>query len=142
MILPDVNVLIHAFRADSPGHGALSQWLEEVVNGDEPYGMAELVLSGFVRVVTNPRIYTYPTELAEALEFIDRLLRPRRCLRVRPGPRHWSIFARLCLEADARGTIVADAYLAAMAIEQGYEWITFDRDFARFKSLRWRHPFA
>ena len=76
MILPDVNLLVYAFRADSPRHGVFSEWLDCVVNGDEPYGMAELVLSGFVRVVTNPRIYTYPTKPSEALAFAEKLIAP------------------------------------------------------------------
>jgi len=140
MILPDVNVLIHAFRADAPRHGQVKAWLEGVVNGDERYGVAEPVVSGFLRVVTDPRIYVHPTRLDEALDFAEQLMEPAHCTRVRPGPRHWSIFTRLCTEAHARGALVADAYLAAIAIEQGCEWITFDRDFARFHGLRWRPP--
>jgi hypothetical protein len=61
---------------------------------------------------------------------------------VRPGPRHWSIFARFCREIGARGNLVPDAFLAALAIEAGCEIITCDRDFARFTGLRWRHPLA
>lgn len=57
-----------------------------------------------------------------------------------PGERHWEIFTRLCRSARARGNLVPDAYLAALAIESGTEWITTDRDYARFPGLRWRHP--
>jgi len=38
--------------------------------------------------------------------------------------------------------MVADAYLAALAIESGSEWVTTDRDYARFRGLRWRHPLS
>ncbi|PYY22410.1 MAG: hypothetical protein DMG62_13770 [Acidobacteria bacterium] len=55
-----------------------------------------------------------------------------------PGAQHWEIFIRLCKEADARGNLVADAWYAALAIESGCEWITLDRDYARFEGLRWR----
>lgn len=61
---------------------------------------------------------------------------------VAPGPRHWEIFDRVCRAVDAKGNLVPDAYLAALAIESGSEWITSDRDFSRFPGLRWRHPFA
>jgi hypothetical protein len=61
---------------------------------------------------------------------------------VAPGNRHWEIFTRLCRETDAKGNLIADAYLAALAIESGSEWITTDRDYARFPGLRWRHPHA
>jgi predicted nucleic acid-binding protein len=59
---------------------------------------------------------------------------------IAPGPRHWDIFERLSEAAGAKGNLCADAYLAALAIESGSEWITTDRDFARFNDLRWRHP--
>ena len=61
---------------------------------------------------------------------------------VAPGPRHWRLFTDLCRVAGAKGAIVADAYLAALAIESGSDWITTDRDYARFPGLRWRHPLA
>ena len=57
-----------------------------------------------------------------------------------PGARHWAIFERLCKHAGAKGNLVADAYLAALAIERGCEWVTTDRDFSRFEGLKWRHP--
>jgi predicted nucleic acid-binding protein len=62
-------------------------------------------------------------------------------VRVEPGPRHWDIFARLCTQNRARGNLVPDAYLAALAIESGSEWITTDGDYARFPGLNWRRPF-
>jgi predicted nucleic acid-binding protein len=57
-----------------------------------------------------------------------------------PGPRHGELFLDLCRRAEARGNLVSDAYHAALAVETGSEWITTDRDYARFPSLRWRHP--
>ncbi|MEN6506639.1 MAG: PIN domain-containing protein [Planctomycetaceae bacterium] len=59
---------------------------------------------------------------------------------VAPGSRHWQIFTDLCRQTEARGNIIADAYLAALAIESGCEWISTDRDYARFPDLKWRHP--
>ena len=63
-------------------------------------------------------------------------------MRIEPGERHWQIFERLCREASARGNLVPDAWLAALAIESGSEWITTDRDYTRFPGPRWRHPLA
>jgi hypothetical protein len=57
-----------------------------------------------------------------------------------PGPRHWQIFTGLCAETGARGNLIPDAYLAALAIETGSEWITTDGDYRRFPGLRLRHP--
>ncbi len=97
-------------------------------------------MSGFLRVVTNPRIYPDPDPLAEALAFLNALRRSGRFVATNPGPQHWSIFVELCRKAGACGNLVADAYLAAFAMEAGGVWITADRDFARFPGLKWRHP--
>ncbi len=112
------------------------------MNGDEAYGVSELVLSGFLRVVTHPKVFTKPSKLADALAFADQVRDQPNCIVVEPGPRHWEIFRRLCVENGVRGNLVPDAYLAALAIEAGCEWITTDRDFSRFPGLRWRHPAA
>lgn len=142
MILPDVNVLVYARRQDSPHHQVCRRFLEDALNSDEPYALSEYVLSSFVRIVTHTRIFAPPTDLDDALTFLDVLRAGPNCVFVTPGPRHWRIFQRLCREAGARGNLVADAYLAALAIETGCEWITTDRDFSRFQGLRWRTPFA
>lgn len=140
MILPDVNVLVGAFREDSPGHPKYREWLEDVVGGESDFGLSDLVLSGFVRIATHPRIFDPPTPLESALEFAEVLRSQPNCVRLSPGPRHWEIFVRLCRNAEARGNLVPDAYHAALAIESGSEWITIDRDFSRFDGLRWRLP--
>ncbi|MGH9478031.1 MAG: type II toxin-antitoxin system VapC family toxin [Terriglobales bacterium] len=137
---PDVSVLIFAYRPDSGGHVDYRGWLERQCVGAEPVGMSELVLAAFVRIVTNPRIFREPNELEEALAYAQALRQAPAAVRLAPGERHWSIFAGLCRAGQARGNLVADAYLAAMAIETGSAWVTTDRDFARFPGLRWRHP--
>jgi toxin-antitoxin system PIN domain toxin len=142
MLLPDVNVLVYAHRQDGPEYALYRAWLEELVSADAAFGMADIVLSGFLRIVTNPRIFARPTPVKLAVSFAEELRAQPNCVTVAPGPRHWSIFSRLCLEAGAKGNLIADAYLAALAIESGSEWITSDRGFSRFPGLRWRHPLA
>lgn len=141
MILPDVNVLLYAFRQDSLRHAEYRRWLEEVVNGDEAYGLAPQVLASVIRVSTHPRIYIQPSELEESLEFCRTLMRPETCMVVRPGERHWEIFTSLCGKSLSTGNLIQDAWFAALAIESGCEWITTDRDYARFPGLRWSAPF-
>lgn len=116
-------------------------WLEATVASDEPFGVASIVLSGFIRVVTHPRVFQTPSTVATALLFVTALRAAPNAVAIDPGSRHWGLFERLCLDVGAKGNLVADAYLAALAIESGCEWITTDRDFARFPGLRWRHPF-
>jgi len=141
VILPDVNVLIYAFRADTPGHRKYRRWLESVVGGDMAYGMSPQVLGAVVRIVTHPRICVPPAPLEEALAFTNVLVDQPHCQAIQPGPRHWGIFGGLCRRGRASGNLVSDAWFAALAIESGCEWITTDRDYARFEGLRWRAPF-
>lgn len=140
MLLVDVNVLLYARRRDSERHDTYRGWLEERLAGPEPLGISELVLSAFLRIVTNHRVYREPTAPEAALEFCGVVLGAPAALALRPGPRHWSLFTSLCRETRARGNVVSDAYLAALAIENGATWITVDRGFARFPHLRWAHP--
>jgi uncharacterized protein len=140
MLLTDVNVLVYAYREDAPGHPDYRRWLQGVLDSDLAYGVSDLVLSGFLRVVTHPRVFDPPSPIGQALAFADVVRSAPQAVPVSPGPRHWDIFVRLCRSAGVKGNLVPDAYLAALAIESGSEWITTDRDYSRFEGLRWRHP--
>ena len=140
MILHDVNVLVYAHRREARDHQRYAEWLTALATGDERFGLATLTLSGFLRIVTSPQIFKDPTPLERALEFLTELRERPHAVEILPGPRHWDLFTRLCREAKARGKLVPDAYIAALAIEHGCEFATNDADFARFAGLRWRHP--
>lgn len=140
MILPDAGVLVYAHRRDAPDHEDYRDWLEGVLDGPNAYGMSDLVLSEFLRLVTSPRVFREPTPIQEALAFARVVRgRPHR-VAIAPGSRHWEIFASLLVESAARGSLAADAHRAALAIESGCDWITTDPAYARFPGLRWRHP--
>ena len=140
MILFDVNVLLNAHRSGQEHHHVARELLETVVNAPAPFALSESVLGSFVRIATHPRAFTVPTPLDDALRFAESLLRRQNARIVRPGDRHWPIFEDLCRRTQARGGLIADAQHAALALEHGCEWVSFDRDFARFPILRWRHP--
>jgi toxin-antitoxin system PIN domain toxin len=142
LILPDVNVLVYAHRQDVPRHDEYLGWLTQVLSSDASFGVSDLVVSGFLRVVTHPRVFRDPTPLDRALAFATSIRDHPHAVTLAPGERHWELFQRLCREANAKGNLIADAYLAALAIESGAEWITTDRDYARFPGLRWRHPLS
>lgn len=135
-------MLVYAHREDVDRHGDYKRWLDQAVTSEPSFGLSELVLSGFVRVVTHPRVFAKPTPTDRALKATDALRQRPNAVPVSPGPNHWEIFSRLCEATSAKGNLVADAYLAALAIESASEWITTDRDYARFPGLRWRHPLA
>lgn len=141
MFLPDVNILVYAFRREHARHEEYRAWLTRLIQGPQAYGMSDLVLAGFLRITTHPRIFKHPDRLEDAQAFVEELRDQPACVPIMPGPRHWPIFCDLCRQADVKGSHIWDAYLAAMAIEHGCEWITSDRDFARFPGLRWRQPF-
>jgi toxin-antitoxin system PIN domain toxin len=140
MFLIDVNVLVYAHRADALNHSRYGQWLASVIDADAAYGMSDLILSGFVRIVTHPRVFREPSPLDAAFAFATEVRDRANCVLVRPGERHWEIFEQLCREAGAKGNLISDAYFAALAIESGSVWVTTDRDYARFRGLEWRHP--
>ena len=142
MILPDVNVLIFAFRKDMPHHAVCRSWLTNVVSNDASFGLSPLALSAVVRITTNPRAFRMPSTAEEAFAFCDNLVGQPHCQIVEPGERHWAIFKRLCIETETRGSRITDAWFAALAIEWGCDWITLDRDYARFPGLKWRVPAA
>lgn len=140
MLLPDVNVFVYAHRESAPRHEEHLAWLRQALAGPEPLGVSELVLSGFVRVATHPRVFDPPSTPQEALTFAGQVLRAASTTRLRPGPRHWQLFQELVERASATGNRVPDAYHAALAVESGSTLITNDRGFGRFPGLRWREP--
>lgn len=140
MLLPDVNVLIYAYREDAPDHARFRSWLDDVINAETAYGICDIVSAGFLRIATHPRVFSPPSPIEHALGFVDELRRQPNAVLINAGARHWAIFASLCRSAGVKGNLVPDAYLAALAIENGSEFVTTDRDFARFPGLRWRHP--
>lgn len=140
MILLDVNVLVYAHREDAADHERYLGFMAGVLASPAPFGVSQLVLSGFLRVVTHPRVFRTPTPLRNALGFVTVLRTQPNCVIQSPGARHWEIFVDLCKQVGAVGNAIPDAYHAALAIETGSEWVTTDRGFARFRNLRWRNP--
>jgi toxin-antitoxin system PIN domain toxin len=140
MMLLDSNILIYAHRRDAERHEDYRHWLEDLIDGPEPYAVADQALMAMIRIVTNPRIYQPPALLQEALAFADQFRNQPHAHVISPGSGFWGIFAGLCRQAGATGTLIPDAYLAALAIEHGCELVTADRDFKRFPGLRFRFP--
>jgi toxin-antitoxin system PIN domain toxin len=134
--LLDVNLLVYAHKQGSPNHRAYRLWLEELIHGDEAYGIPDIVLSGFLCIVTHPGIFSPPSEIGPAIEFANQVRNQPNFAQIFPGPRHWAIFTRLCQQSNSKGNLVPDAYPAALAIESGSVWVTTDRDCSRFPGLK------
>lgn len=140
MLTPDINVLVYAHRAESPDHERYAAWLTALAQQREAFALSHVACTGFVRIVTYPRLWRPATTPTQALEFIERLRRRRTCRLLAASTATWATFAQLVAATDARGKLVADAWLSALAIENGCTLATCDGDFARFPSLRWVHP--
>ncbi len=101
MDLFDVNVLVYAYREDSPNHEAYRHWLEGLIQGEETYGFTDIVISGFLRIITHTGIFSPPSEIGSAIEFANQVRNQPNCVQIYPGPRHWPIFIRLCQQINA-----------------------------------------
>ena len=140
MILMDVNVLVYAHREDVKDHLAYRKWLESIINGNGKYGFSKLVLSGFIRIVTHPKIFEVPSSLEQSLTFVNQIRSSGQAVCLSPGSKHWSFFIQ-CIEGiNATGNDVPDAYHAALAMEWDCHWVTTDKGFRKFKGLKVRHP--
>lgn len=142
MMLPDVNVLIGAFRSDAGHHHECRGWLNRLIESGASFAMSPLALGAVVRITTQARVFVVPSTLDEAFGYCDDILGQPGCRVVEPGEAHWGIFKRLAMQTGTRGSRLTDVWFAALAIEWGCEWVTLDRDFARFPGLRWKAPDA
>ncbi len=140
MLLLDVNVVLAAHRGDHPQHSIVRAWLDDLLVGEEDFGVPATVWAAFLRLATNRRIFDLPTPIADAFEFIEAIVAQPRHLDIEPGARHLVLLRRLCSEAEAVGDLVPDAVLGAIAVESGAVVITLDRDFARFDGVRHSRP--
>lgn len=140
MFLPDVNVLIYAFRPDTAEHHRCKAWLDYHAHTDGALALSNLTLSAVVRITTTKRFFVTESTVESAFAFCNELREMDTVELIEPGRRHWSIFQSLCMESGVRGPKISDVWLAALAIEWGCEFVTMDRDFARFPGLRWRRP--
>ena len=142
MLLVDVNILVYAHRPESPQHEQYRGWLRQALSGPEPFGVVDSVLASFLRIVTHHRVFLEPTPTETAVAFCEAVRSAPAAVDVQPGPDHWPLFRDLLVTTTARGNLVPDAYLAALAIEQGATFVTTDAGFARFPGLRRAHPLA
>lgn len=142
MIIPDVNVLIHAMDVDSRHHQRAWEWWSASLVGSEYIGLSWSVLTAYVRLTTHPRIMGSPVEASRACDDVRSWLSLPTTMVVTPGPEHMHVLAGLLSSAGGGGDLVPDAHLAALAVENGGTVYSQDADFARFSDVRWINPLA
>ncbi len=139
MILLDVNILLHAYNPQSPEHAVVGPWLEKLLSSEE-IALPWVTLWGFVRIVTNPRLWARAASVESALGVVEVLISRPNVSVVEPGPRHLGILAEMMRDGQSAGTRTTDAVLAALAIERGATLASTDMDFSRFAKLKWVNP--
>ena len=142
MILPDANLLVYAYDQSSRRHTEASKWWENQLNGSQMIALSWVALLGFIRLLTNPRIYRDPYSPFEILEIIRSWLEQPHVKIVHPSDQHFSLLAKLIGQLGTAGNLTTDAHLAALAIERGLILQTTDADFARFQGLKWNNPLS
>lgn len=141
VILADVNVLVYAFDESSTNHEKYRSWLSESLRAGDGFALVDTVLSGFLRIVTHPKIFAKPAPVAEALQFVEVLIDSPSGTWVQSNRATWKAFSSLSQEDSAiRGNLVPDAYLASLALANSARVATADRGFARYPGLRWFDP--
>jgi toxin-antitoxin system PIN domain toxin len=139
VILPDVNIFVHAHRIEDPRHDACRRALDEVGPGDT-LALTMPAINGFLRIVTHPGVFEPPTPMSLALQVVDEWASRANARWVGPGEGHFAVFSQLCLRYGAVGNAVYDLHLAALAVEHGAELLSLDAGFARVREIRWRSP--
>lgn len=140
MILPDVNILVHAYNRDSIDHTPARAWWEATLGHGTPLVIPWAVLLGYVRLMTNPRVVMFPITAAAAEKDVRSWLSLPQTTLIEPGEKHADILFGLLRSAGAAGNLTTDAHIAALAVEYHAEVATCDTDFARFKGVRWFNP--
>jgi toxin-antitoxin system PIN domain toxin len=140
MILPDVNILVHAYNRDSMHHTPARAWWEQVLTRSTPLVMPWVVLMGYVRLMTNSRTVMFPITVEAAEKDVRSWLALPQLTVIEPGERHADLFFGLLRSAEVAGNLTTDAHVAALALEYRADVATCDTDFARFKGVRWFNP--
>lgn len=140
MILVDANVLLYAEDALHPLNASARVWWDRQLSGSTPVCLCWMVLSAYIRVGTNPRVFENPLSLGQALNRVQSWLDQPNTRVIRPTDRHWIVFRQLLEDGQAVANLVTDARLAALAIEHGCELASTDSDFSRFPKLKWKNP--
>ncbi len=141
-MLVDANVLLYAVDDTSPFNASAVAWLEAALNGPQRVGIAWPTLTAFLRITTHPRALAQPLTPASAWSHVEEWLACETVWIPAPTERHAGVLAGLLTAYDLRGNLIADAELAALAIEHGLSVCSADTDFARFREIRWINPIA
>lgn len=139
MILPDVNLLLYAYDTSSDFHRQSKDWLESVLDSEQVF-FSWHTITGFLRIITNPKSSRFPLTLVDAIEVVDSWLEQDNAQLVFLEKRNWPLFSRILKDSQATGNLVMDAHVAALAASCGAALASTDRDFTRFPGIQLVDP--
>jgi uncharacterized protein len=142
MIIPDINLLLNAYDSESQFHSKAAAWWQDCLSGSETVGMPPVVLFGFIRIGTHPRVFQNPMTPAEISDIVRSWLDQPVVQILEGGSDHLDRVLKLLEAIGTAGNLVTDAQIAAFSIEYGAVLHTADSDFMRFPGLRWINPLA
>jgi uncharacterized protein len=140
VILLDVNVVLAAHRDDHSHYKTVRPWFDHLLESNAQFSVPNIVWSSFIRIATNRRIFTVPTPIKDAFDFLRAVTSQPEYITIDSDINHLELFEEICIEYDVAGDLTADAYLATLAIANGATLVSFDRDFARFSRVKWSVP--
>ncbi|MDH5721634.1 MAG: type II toxin-antitoxin system VapC family toxin [Spirochaetia bacterium] len=140
MILCDVNILVYAHRADLPEHNKCKKWFLKMLNSKKNFAVSDYLFSSFLRIITHPKIFQKTSPFDKGVEFINLLKTHPNAVQIIPEDKQWEIFLELCEKTRAGGNLIADAYIAALALASNCALATADKDFKRFSDLKIINP--
>lgn len=141
MISPDVNVLVYAFRQDSVKHEECRDWLNEQIRNRNGLVLIDVVLVGFLRICTHPKIFREPSSISEATNFLSVMISNQNVRLTSSTPESWQTFSRILHKTNVQGNKLSDAWLAAISMERNLIWVSTDSDFNLFPNLKLHNPF-
>ena len=141
-VLLDANVLLYSVDSSSPHHARSADWVRRTFDGQRRIALPWQTIGAFLRIATHPRVFSRPLSSADAWSIVQQWLAAPTCWIPPAGERTAAILGELISGLDLRGNLVADAQLAALAIEHGLPVVSVDSDFARFRAVRWINPIS
>ena len=140
MTILDAGILLYAYNADAPQQKIIARWLAQLLDSTEIIGLPLVTIWAFLRICTNPRVWDNALPAKKAFAIVREWLAQPAVILLQPGPRHWELLEPIVLEHNATGPLATHAVLACLAIENGALLASTDRQFSRFKGLRWINP--
>lgn len=140
MICPDVNLLLYAMIKAYPQHQQAKAWWDGVMSSDQFVGIGHVVILGFIRVSTNPRVFPMPLTIKQAVQVVDAWLAQPNVEMIAPADTHWNNLRTMLTLGNAGGNLTTDAHIAALAADYGLVIYSNDADFARFPNVKCVNP--